>query len=557
MKILGVIIGHDSSACLVEDGKVVKYVAEERFNRLKVGVNNAHRSVKYCMEGLKTSDIDRVAICSGIEGHNTVGKFFNVLLKKSKGERLPPIFDYSVFDFGNFTTIDHHLSHAASAYYTSGFERSLVVVLDGIGESTMQSVFDADGKDIKPLHVVTTDKEYSRDSVKSPMFESTPAKKFQSLGWFYGAVTAGLGWRVNCDEGKTMGLAPYGKVTKELYGLMLEKMYDVGAVSFYQTDGRVHYYFAVSDYYTRLAEKYGRENVAATAQAILEDKTIEYVKTWMGKTGHKKLCVAGGVFLNVKLNMRLREELGLEDFWPFPLAGDSGACIGAALYEYWRKESSPFVPERIQNLYWGPEYSNDEIKRVLDLAKLNYRPYDVGYVAGRLGENKTVGWFQGRMEGGPRALGGRSILMSPLRAENKDKINQEVKFREGFRPFCPSVTAEAHPRYFSGGGKFMIEACRVRLDPNAYHEPENFVPAVTHIDNTARPQIVEEVDNPKYHALIKKFGEVSGHPVLLNTSLNTMGEPICLTPQDAIRCFYSVGLDLLVIGDYMLEKGAQ
>jgi carbamoyltransferase len=199
----------------------------------------------------------------------------------------------------------------------------------------------------------------------------------------------------------------------------------------------------------------------------------------------------------------------------------------------------------MEHLYFGTGYSNEEIENVLRRNKLSYRPYDVSYVARKLAQNKIVGWFQGRMEGGPRALGGRSILMSPLKAENKDIINSFVKFREGFRPFCPSVTEEAADKYFDGGGEFMITACNVKTQD---------IPAVTHVDGTARPQIVKQSANPKFHALIDAFGKESGHPVLLNTSMNIMGEPIVRTPEEAIRCFYGVGMDLLVLGDFVLEK---
>lgn len=547
MKVLGVLLGHDASACLVEDGKVVRYAAEERFNRLKVGVNNAHESVNYCLDGKPIESVDRVAIGSGLA--STVLTQFETLLQRSKVDGIPSYLEKYCHTAKNLSIVDHHVCHAASAYYTSGFEKSLVVVIDGIGEKTTHSVYLAEGKEIKPLHIVATDQILTRRNTSDTFTEQKfNKKKIESLGWFYGAITSALGWRMCCDEGKTMGLAPYGDPSVIPMNLMKERMYEFGTIYYYSNSGIVHYELQSSGYYKALADKYGRENLAASAQKLLEDEAIAFIRPWIESTGAKNLCVAGGVFLNVKLNQKIRETFDLDGFWPFPLAGDSGGSVGAALSEYWRKEKGPYKPHRIEHVYWGPEYSNEEIKRVLDLAKLRYTQYDVGYVAGKLAENKIIGWFQGRMEGGPRALGGRSILMSPIDPGAKDKINREVKFREGFRPFCPSVTYEDAWRYFDGGGDFMIEACNVLGDN---------IPAVTHVDRTARPQFVKKEVNPKFHALIEAFGQKTGHPVLLNTSLNTMGLPICLKPTDAIQCFYSGGLDLMVLGDYVIEKGNQ
>jgi carbamoyltransferase len=419
-------------------------------------------------------------------------------------------------------------------------------VVDGIGEETTQSVFIGDGRNIKTIHMVNMDGEYTLQDDGIFSESLFPSKEVRSIGWFYGAVTEALGWRMCCDEGKTMGLAPYGDPNVIPKTLITNEMFNFGRLGFYSTSGKCYYHFENSEYFEKLAEEYGDANLAASAQKVLEDYVIEIVKKWVGKTGIKTLCVSGGIFMNVKLNQRIATECGLEEFYPFPLCGDTGLSIGMALLDYWgTSKSVEYQPKRLKHLYYGPEYTNEEIKGILDLAKLNYRAYDVKEVAKNLAENKIVGWFQGRMEGGPRALGNRSILMSPLRAENKDIINAYVKFRERFRPFCPSVIEEAKDRYFDGGGEFMITACNVKTKD---------IPAVTHIDGTARPQFVSKETNGKYHELIKQFGEITGHPVLLNTSLNVMGEPICRTPQDALRCFYSGGIDMLVLGDYMLEK---
>jgi carbamoyltransferase len=542
VKILGISLGHDSNACLVEDGKIVRYMAEERFNRLKVGVNSALESVRFCLGEHEMSEMDRVVVSSGIVG--TLQSHYDLLLKFKTGLGRPLLFRDKGYQVDNVKQIPHHDCHAASAYYTSGLRDSLLISIDGIGDEITHYVAEGrDGK-IKPLCMIRKDK-YLRRGLDG-VFREKAFKNLQahSWGWFYGMVTEGLGWRMVCDEGKTMGLAPYGDPQKVPDLEFRKNMYAVFPSGYYHNDGRVYYTFGGSAGYQKMAHLYGRENVAAKAQKVLEEKVVGFIKRWMKRTGQRNLCTAGGLFLNVKLNQRIVEECGLDNYWPFPLAGDSGVSIGAALYEH-HKTASEYKPERIEHLYWGNEYTNEEIKRVLDLAKLRYRPYVVQEVAEMLADNKIVAWFQGRMEGGPRALGGRSILMSPLRAENKDIINRDVKFREGFRPFCPSVAEEAHERYFQGGGDFMITACRVLSDQ---------IPAVTHVDGTARPQVVRKRVNPKFHGLLDAFGAKTGHPVLLNTSFNVMGEPIIRTPQEALRCFFSVGLDALVIGDFVLEK---
>jgi carbamoyltransferase len=546
VRVIGVEIGHDSSACLVEDGRIVRYAAEERFNRIKVGVNTPHESLFWCLGDYKQNEIDHFVSSNGMIG--TVGALFRVLMKRSQALGTPISIRPKTLDIQNVYLWDHHLSHAAGSYYTSGFQKALIVVLDGIGEETTQSIYVANGKEIKAIQVINTSGIYTKNDDGTFKEELFPKKTFKSLGWFYGSVTEALGWRMCCDEGKTMGLAPYGDPTVIPEGMVREKMFEFGRAGFYANDGRCYYHFENSDYFRGLAEKYGKENLAASAQKILEDDAIAIIKGWIEKTGERNLCVSGGVFMNVKLNQRIAEECGLEGFWPFPLCGDTGLSIGSALLEYWKRTKEDYRPERIRHLYYGPGYTDEEIKAVLDLAKLDYRPYDVKYVAGKMADNKIVGWFQGRMEGGPRALGGRSILMSPLRAENKDIINAQVKFREGFRPFCPSVTADTASRYFDGGGEFMITACKVKTDD---------IPAVTHVDKTARPQFVDKDINPKYHELLSEFGAITGHPVLLNTSLNIMGEPICMTPKQAVQCFYGGGLDLMVLGNYMIEKAVR
>lgn len=542
MRVLGVSLGHDSNACLLEDGKIVRYIAEERFNRLKVGVNNAIESVHYCLGDYKLEDMDSIVVSTKVVGITRT--FFRTLFKSKTTLGIPVTIRNRCFETDRVKEIDHHNCHAASAYYTSGLDNSLIVTIDGIGDDTTQFVALGQGAKIKPLAYVKQDGVYIRGQDNMFHVKRFKENKTMSWGWFYGMVTEAIGFRMVVDEGKTMGMAPYGDASKVPLAELKKPMYRTHPEGFYHEGGKVYYHFGGAEDYEKMAAKYGRENMAAAAQKLLEDKVITYIKKWLKRTGQRNLCTAGGVFLNVKLNQRIVEECDLDNYWPFPLASDCGLSIGAAMVEYYSK-CDTYRPERLTNLYFGSEYSDDEIKKILDRNKLHYKPYDVNHVAQALADNKIVAWFQGRMEGGPRALGGRSILMSPLKAENKDTINSCVKFREGFRPFCPSVTSEAADRYFDGGNEFMIVSCNVKTKD---------IPAVTHVDNTARPQRLKREDNPKFHELLTKFGELTGHPVLLNTSFNIMGQPIIRTPEEAIRGFYGVGLDMLVIGNYMLEK---
>ncbi len=543
MKVLGVSLGHDASACLVEDGKVVRHIQEERFSRIKVGVNGVQNSIKFCLGQYKMEEIDSVVISSGLYG--SIIPHYNAAFKVSTTQGMPLCIQETGWDVKNVGQIGHHDCHVGSAYYTSGFDKALIVSIDGIGEDTTILVSEGEGTKIRPLYIVSR-KAISirgRDGIfREHRFKNDT---ILSLGWFYGMVTEGLGWRMVCDEGKTMGLAPYGDPNVIPYKEMQPLTYKYSPGGFYLNDGKVYYHFAGAKDYKKLAEKYGRENLAAAAQKLLEDRVIRFIKRWLKRTGHKNLCTAGGVFLNVKLNQKIVEEKIVENYWPFPLASDCGVSVGAALVEYYRKTLDAPAPKRITNIYWGDEFSNEEIEKVLQRNKLRYRPYDKDEIAQKLGKNKIVAWFQGRMESGPRSLGGRSILMSPLRGQNKDIINERVKFREGFRPFCPSVIEPAASKYFDGGGNFMITACKA-IGAST--------PAVTHVDGTARPQIVTKEANRKFYELIEAFGAVTGHPVLLNTSLNVMGEPIVRTPEQAVRCFYGVGIDLLVIGDFVIEK---
>jgi carbamoyltransferase len=437
--------------------------------------------------------------------------------------------------------VEHHLAHAASAYYTSGTrEKQLIVTIDGAGDDVSVGLWRGENGQIERL-------------------QTFPISG--SLGWFYSNVTEALGWWHGDGEGKTMGLAPYGDYTKcqgvldkftpkYANGVLVEH-HDFGRQYSWNDSGAIQWHldeaFAIRD----LTQKYGREHIAAEAQRVLEEQVKNIVFPWMQRENTRNLSSSGGVMLNVKLNQRLWESGSIAQHHTYPNPGDSGLAVGAALYAYYQTHpSAPIYP--IEDLYWGPEYSAKEIEDALKLRQLKYRRVDEveTYAAERLAEGKIVGWFQGRMESGPRALGSRSILMSANKPENKDIINARVKFREAFRPFCPSLLWEKKDEYLENARDefFMITSFTCK------QAKRNKIPAVVHADHTLRPQTVKKSFNPRFWQLISEFGKLTGEHLLLNTSFNIMGEPIVNQPHEAIRCFYDNGLDVLVLGNFVLEK---
>lgn len=360
-----------------------------------------------------------------------------------------------------------------------------------------------------------------------------------------------------------MGLAPYGDYQKTKGKLdfirpiykegRLVKGYDWGWPGIWFDSGTEHWHFHKSPEVKKLVDKYGAENIAAEAQRVLEEELVGIIKHWLTKTGCKYLASAGGVMLNVKANQRIWELGLLDDYYIFPDAGDSGITVGAALYGYYQRNPQK-TPKKINSVYWGPNFNNSTIELMLKVRKINHKKLAdkdlVKIISEYLAQGKIIGWFQGSMEAGPRALGNRSILMDPRMAKNKDIINSRVKYRESFRPFCPSVIDDVARDYFDhiNDAPFMITSFNVKKDM------AKKIPAVVHVDGTARPQVVKRENNPIFYDLIKEFGNITGVPVLLNTSFNIKGEPMVCTPQDAIQCFFDTGMDYLVLNNYLIEK---
>lgn len=565
MKILGIHSGHDSSAALIIDGEIVADVQEERFNRVKHSSNVPLKAIEYCLKVAGLNNIDEVDFVSTSWKSNSkaiesvfgllpdksirerfVEKFARTFYSKSLGLnsiRLPIYYpNYVLKNPAKFINNDHHLVHAASAYYTmKSNEKCLVFTMDGAGDNISTAVWLAEGNKIELLQ------KYYKEA---------------SFGWSYSIVTEGLHWIHGDGEGKTMGLAPYGDFTKckgvldkyfpKFNGADLIKKAEYGPSYYWTESGSTQFHFEEAKEVEALIFTYGKENIAAEAQRKLEEEVLSFIYGWAQKLNIKKIACAGGIFLNVKLNQHMwnnRKDIITEQHI-YPNPGDSGLAVGAALLEYYKHIT--FTGAELNHLYLGPDYSNEEIEEILKIRKLKYQYTEnpAKKAAELLADNKIIAWFQGRMESGPRALGNRSILMSPLDPTNKNTINAWVKFREGFRPFCPSLLWEKRSDYLLDyrDELFMITSFDVVEDKREK------IPAVVHVDSTVRPQMVKKELNPLYWDLINEFGELTGEYILLNTSFNVMGEPIVNNPKEAIKCFFDSGIDAIFMGNYYLVK---
>ncbi len=542
MNILGVHFGHDANAALITDGKIVADAAEERFNRLKHSADAPVHSTAYCLAqaGISASQLDCVAV-SGINGHPDFDTVFRTDGMNSHTPVYHPLKDLppSV----EIVRYDHHRCHAACAYHLSGFkEKSLVLVSDGFGDDCAVSI-------------------WLGDNGRLELIEKYPAEG--SLGWFYSNVTEALGWIHGDGEGKTMALATFGNKNRPFQEMLpFVPKYDRGVLTEKRRFGDVHALKLMSavqwhlDDARRIKKLMGRfspEDIAAAAQWIIEDQHTRLAAYWLERTGTRNLCVAGGVFLNIVLNRKLTDLDICDRFFPYPNPSDAGLGLGAALNAVAESDASR-LPGCLENLYTGPEFSDETIIGFLTRQKLDFEVMGdeelIKRCARALDANKCLGWFQGRMESGPRALGNRSILMNARNRKNMDYINHHVKFREPFRPFCPSLIEEDRGRYLkqSEDGPYMILA---------FDAPESIretIPAVVHHDGSIRPQVVTRESNSLYHRLISGLKDLSGEGIVLNTSFNIKGEPIVMTPADAVRCFYSTGMDMLAMGPCLLRK---
>ncbi|MBC8721069.1 carbamoyltransferase [Paraburkholderia sp. RAU6.4a] len=562
MNILGLnYIFHDSSACVVADGELLVAVEDERLTGEKHSQKFPERAIESCLarSGLKASDIDHIAISFNPNKHVVTKALYAASLHRAAGSFISYEFlrlrarQKAFWSWYNRTWdrrgarpkvhfIDHHLSHIGGSYFVSPFDEAALLSIDGWGEWSTTWLGHAKGR----------------------MLQAFGESLFpHSLGCFYSAATEFCGFKPNYDEGKTMGLAPCGDPerfydkAKSLVRISAagEIELDLSLFDFPQVTGR----FCNDAFYQAFGAPRKRgapfedhhRDVAAAFQRVIEESILQLCRVLEKKTVTRNLVLAGGVSLNSVANGRVMRETQFKNIYVMPGAGDNGTCIGAAYYLYngLLKGEKRYHHE---HPYIGTEHSNEAIEDVLRQSKVAYRrSADVcAETASILRKGKIVAWFQGKMEFGPRSLGGRSILADPTLPGMKDKINAEVKHRELFRPFAPSVAAEDVSKFFdfSGESPFMLMVCDVLPDKQA------LLPAITHVDGTARLQTVSATSSRRYYGLIKEFEKLSGIPVILNTSFNIMDQPIIESPLNAIRCFFSTGLDVLVMGDFIVEK---
>lgn len=541
MNVLGLHFGHDASACLVMNGCIVADVAEERFSRIKHDGSIPAKSAQFCLSYLNGQELDMVAI-AGVDDALQSASLIEALKYEDHFTWTPPPYftRVSLSHSTEVIHVDHHLAHAASAYYTNSFRgKQLIITIDGMGDGVSVAVWRGDN------NVITQLAQFGPEG---------------SIGWFYSIVTEALGWAHNDGEGKTMGLSAYGDAQVCLDELRcfcpiyqdgnLVTPTNISRSACWNLNGSLHYHLEDREKIAPLVNAFGRENVAAAGQFILEEQVVHnIIVPWLEKESVDVVSCSGGVFLNVKVNQRIWE-LGKVNQWIFPNAGDAGLACGAALWAFYKSNPS-HQPTGIDNVYWGPQYSDSDIQRLLDVRKIKYSVLeDVGSVATALAEGAIVGWFNGRMESGPRALGNRSILMSPKRSDNKDALNNAVKFREPFRPFCPSILE-------SRAGDYLHSHRLERYMTTSFNVNNNMrtrIPAVVHVDGTVRPQTVTFDTNAKLAELLTSMERMGHDPVLLNTSFNLSGEPIVCSPRDAIRSFYDSGMDVLVLGNFLIRK---
>lgn len=561
---------HDSAAALIVDGKVVAAICEERLSRIKHDNSFPKRAIAFCVEesGLTYSDIDYVVfyekpfrkferiltshIHHAPKGLRTFVKSMPIWLKErlnmkaTINKSLNKIF-HTKMDW-DIRFLDHHLSHAAMAYYTSPFEKAAILVIDAVGENATTSIYKAVG--------------YKIDFIKQQCFPN-------SIGLLYSAFTYFLGFQVNSDEYKVMGLAPYGDLqdeqTKRFINIIKSKLvaidedgsicinqkYFTYMVGLKMVDDKV--WAKLFGFVKREANapiKSEHKNLAAAAQCVTEDILLRLAKHAKSVTQIDNLCASGGCALNCAAMGKIKTSGVFENvFVPFA-PGDDGAAIGAAL-AFYSIASNRRCSQNISP-FQGCGFTNKDVENVIIENGLEYSFVAdeelYNKVAASLAQGNIVGWFQGQMEFGPRALGNRSILADPREASMKDRVNARVKYREGFRPFAPVVPEDAALKFFDDGkSPFMMSTTHIRKGVVS-------IPAVTHVDQTARVQTVTESSNGRLYRLLKAFEGYSNIPILLNTSFNVMGEPIVCTPQDAIKTFKGSGIDILVINNYIIKK---
>jgi carbamoyltransferase len=594
MRILGIsAFYHDSAAALVEEGCIVAAAQEERFTRKKHDASFPHHAIGYCLDavGAKLAEIDHVAfydkpflkferlletyIALAPRGFTSFKMAIPLWLKEKLFQKSLLRKELRKFDeeiaADKLLFTEHHLSHAASAFFPSPFEKAVVLTMDGVGEWATTSAALGDGNRLEIFQ-----------EIHFP----------HSLGLLYSALTYYTGFKVNSGEYKVMGLAPYGE--PKYAKLILDHLIDL------KPDGSFRLDMSYFDYCTgltmtneRFAKLFGEPvrtpdklltpfhmDMAASIQAVLDEAVLRLTRSLAKETGARNLCLAGGVALNCVANGKVLRDGKFDNVWIQPAAGDAGGAVGAALAAYHQFKGQPrkvAANDAMSGAFLGPQYAQADIEQRLKAAGARFTVIDeaemVDTTAKALADQLAVGWFQGRMEFGPRSLGARSILGDPRSPTMQRNLNLKVKYRESFRPFAPAVLREDVADWFEleSDSPYMLVVADVRKERRrAMNAAEQLlfgidklnvsrseIPAVTHIDHSARIQTVSEATNPLFHRLLTQFKRLTGCPVLVNTSFNVRGEPIVCTPEDAFRCFMGNELDLLVVGNCVLRKAEQ
>ncbi len=603
MYILGIsAFYHDSAAALIKDGEIVAAAQEERFTRKKHDPSFPVNAVKFCLEyeGITIDDLEAVVFYDKpllkferlletyyFTAPKSLTQFLSaipvwikekLMIKKTIKNSLKEIADFNEKKL-NILFSEHHLSHIASAFYPSPFEKAAVLTIDGVGEWATSTLAYGEGNNIKIL--------------KELLFPN-------SVGLLYSSFTYFLGFKVNSGEYKLMGLAPYGnpnsEQVKKYKQLILDDLVDIkedGSVYLNQDYFQYTYGLKMIDE-EKWKDLFGFEarkpetpieqyhcDLALAIQEITEDIVIKMAKHVKDITGADNLCMAGGVALNCVANGKLLKTGIFKDIWIQPAAGDAGGALGAALAVYYMKYNKPRKiekPDSMKGSYLGAEYCDKEIEYMIRKYNANYKKFKdfenlAEEVAKLIADGNVIGWFQGKMEWGPRALGNRSILGDARNPEMQKKLNLKIKFRESFRPFAPAVLHEDVSEYFEldRPSPYMLLVANVKKErrkplPENYHNLpikdklyylRSDIPAVTHIDYSARIQTVHKETNPRFYTLLKKFKELTGYSVVVNTSFNVRGEPIVMTPEDAYKCFMRTNMDYLVINNYLFDKKLQ
>jgi carbamoyltransferase len=554
---------HDSAAALLRDGVVIAAGQEERFSRKKHDQDFPLRAIQYVLHeaGVRPEELDAVGfydkpllkfermlstyVATFPRSFSSFRKAMPVWLHEKLW--VPAIVRKELKPYrGPIYFAEHHMSHAASCFLPSPYEEAAILTVDGVGEWATASFGVGRGSDI------TLFKE-----IRFP----------HSLGLLYSAFTYYLGFKVNSAEYKVMGLAPYGKpvhfdrIMKEMVHLNEDGSFKLNMKYFSYDYGLRMTNGAFDEFFggpPRKPETWMSErefDIAASVQKVCEEVVLRMARYLHKETGLTRLCMAGGVALNCVANGRVIRETPMKELWVQPAAGDAGGAVGVAHYVYNTLHKQPRAAAW-KHAYLGPQFPDAEIARYLEGAGAKYEtlsePDLVSRTARLLSEGNVVGWFQGRMEFGPRALGGRSILADPRDPKMRDTLNMKIKFREGFRPFAPSVLLDQAPSWFEidCDSPYMLLVAQVR-------EGRRTIPSVTHVDNSARLQTVTREQAPLYYDLIREFGRLTGVPIVINTSFNVRGEPIVCTPHDAYLCFMRTNMDYLVLGHHLLDKKQQ